>query len=151
MGPFWVESLGDRYPVAVSTGKRAYDLLRAYVGSEWDRIRGVEETFAEQELNQAMQDPAPAPAEPRPVLATPTPDNMARARQILGVSNSASFADVRQAFERLNKRSSPQNFPPGSTEAGQAAEIQKLVHWAYAVLSDNVDSTERRFRSLEIE
>ena len=31
------------------------------------------------------------------------------------------------------------------------SEIQKRVHWAYAVLTDSMDSTEKRFRSLEID
>jgi hypothetical protein len=57
---------------------------------------------------------------------------------------------VRKAFARFNKRSDPANFPAGSAEATQATEIQKRVHWAFGVLTENMDATEKRFKSLEI-
>jgi hypothetical protein len=129
----------------MSTARRAYDLLRGYVSHEWERIQGVEETYAEAELNESLR--SPAPSAPAPVAAK---DNPAHARQILGVAEGADFAQVRAAFERLNKRSDPGNFPPNTKEARDAAEIQKKVHWAYGVLTEGMDSTEKRFKSLEI-
>jgi hypothetical protein len=35
-------------------------------------------------------------------------------------------------------------------EAAQAIEIQRRVQWAYGVLTEGMDATERRFRTLEI-
>jgi len=131
----------------MSMGRRAYDILRGYVGREWERIMSVEEQTALKELD--------VPAKPKPsagsfVEALPPEDKEARARMILGVGPQASFTEIRKAFERLNKRSDPANFPPASSEASQAAEIQKRVHWAFAVLTDGMDATEKRFKSLEI-
>ncbi len=140
----------------MGVGRRAYDLLRGYVNREWDRIQGVEQEHAEWELDEATrgtrprEEFAPVPDYAAPAKAEPTADNHAYARRLLGVEPTATFADVRREFERLNKRSDPTKFPPNSPEAKQAAEIQRRVQWAYAVLSEDADPTERRFRSLEI-
>ena len=39
----------------MSSARRAYDLLRGYIAHEWERIQGVEEDFAEAELNEAIE------------------------------------------------------------------------------------------------
>ncbi|HEY0865901.1 MAG TPA: hypothetical protein VGE01_00905 [Fimbriimonas sp.] len=131
----------------MSTARRAYDLLRGYVAHEWERIQGVDETYAEAELNEAIQSgESAAPA----AAAASSLDNRERARQTLGVSHNAGFDEIRAAFEKLNKRSDPGNFPPNTREARDAAEIQKRVHWAYSVLTEGMDATEKRFKSLEI-
>ncbi len=140
----------------MSTTRRAYDLMRGYVNNEWERIKGVEDSYAEQELQAAIDDPrtgrtSTAKPEPEATRPTPTPDNKERACQILGVQTGCEFALIRVAFERLNKRSEPTNFPQNSPEAAQAETIQKRVRWAYAVLTEGMDSTEVRFGSLEIE
>jgi hypothetical protein len=70
---------------------------------------------------------------------------------VLGVPKDADFESVRHAFERLCKRSDPTRFPSGSAEARQAEDIRKRVYWAYNLLTANVDETEMRFRSLEID
>ncbi len=136
----------------MSTAKRAYDLLRGYVNREYDRIRGVELAEAERELYQSQDSPLP----PRTIAVRPTPAPPAgsredRARRVLGVSVGATFDDIRRAFERLNRRADPGNFPVASIERDQAGEIQRRVQWAYSVLTDHVDTMEKRFRSLEIE
>lgn len=131
----------------MSTGRRAYDLVRAYVGREWERIQGVEEASARTELAEALEAPAPRPSTPPP----PSEDRTAHARRLLGVGPKADFETVRKAFERLNRRCEPENFPEGSPESAQAADIRKKVHWAYAVLTEGMDLTERRFRTLEID
>jgi len=133
----------------VSVGKRAYDLMRGYVHREWERIKDVEREYAEQELDEPIVPRAPRPADSQAPLPSVNPGE--RARQLLGVGPEANFREIRKAFERLNKRSDPVNFPPGSAEAAQAAEIQRRVNWAYQVLTENVDVTEKRFKSLEIE
>lgn len=131
----------------MSMGRRAYDILRGYVGREWERIMSVEEETAIKELDLPSK---PKPSAGSIAEALQPEDKEARARMILGVGSEASFTEIRKAFERLNKRSDPANFPPGSSEANQAAEIQKRVHWAFAVLTDGMDATEKRFKSLEI-
>lgn len=132
----------------MSMGKRAYDLLRGYVHREWERIQDVERDYAERELEEAIERPYPVSGPPTPALEE---DRELRAAKLLGVSLNSPFEEVRKAFERLNKRSDPSNFPAGSREAVEAGEIQKRVHWAYAVLTERVDVIEKRFRSLEID
>lgn len=134
----------------MSTARRAYDILRGYIGQEWERIQGVEESSARHELAEAMQKPATAQASPDTTAPVTNEDRETYARRLLGVSASASFDEIRKQFERLNRRSDPTNFPAGSAEANQAAEIQKRVHWAYGFLTEHMDTTEKRFRSLEI-
>lgn len=134
----------------MSTARRAYDILRGYIGQEWERIQGVEESSARHELAEAMQKPAAAQATPDTTAPIENEDRGAYARRLLGVAASASFDEIRKQFERLNRRSDPTNFPAGSAEANQAAEIQKRVHWAYGFLTEHMDTTEKRFRSLEI-
>jgi hypothetical protein len=142
------------------TGKRAYNLLRAYVGREWDRIKSLERLEAIDELKSSLNpETAWEPEEQEraahqydaAVEESPVEKPEAVARQILGVSDTASFAEVRKAFEKLNKRSNPSNFPVGSQEERDAAAIQKRIHWAYRKLTDEMGSSEKRFRSLEID
>jgi hypothetical protein len=70
---------------------------------------------------------------------------------VLGVSVGTPFNETREAFLRLEKRSDPENFPENSPERARASEIQKEIRWAYGVLTENVDPTEKRFGSLEID
>jgi hypothetical protein len=136
----------------VSTGKRAYDLLRGYVHQEWDRIQGLERTDAIQELDDALDATSPNfKMPPRPKVDIPPQDAETYARQVLGVAAKADFEAIRSSFEKLCKRSDPSRFPQGSAEAQQAADIQKRIYWAYDQLTKNLDETEIRFRSLEIE
>ncbi len=124
--------------------------MRGYVNREWDRISGSEGSDAQRELDEAMAS-TPLPTSSPTTSSTPPPTMKERAQSILGLAPSATFADIRKAFERLNKRSDPKNFPIGSVEAIKAAEIQKQIHWAYGTLTEGMDTTEKRFRSLEIE
>jgi hypothetical protein len=123
--------------------------MRGYVNREWERIRDLEREYAEQELDEPVVARAPQPADQQAAL--PPVDPKERARQLLGVEPDAGFREIRKAFERLNKRSDPANFPAGSPEAAQATDIQRRVNWAYQVLTENVDVTEKRFKSLEID
>ncbi len=147
----------------MSTTRRAYDLLRGYVNREYDRIKGVDFDSAQRELDQAIEGGAPRGGKPGPFnsssdgsqgQSSDSQEPMSReerASRILGVEVNCSFEQVRKAFERLNKRSEPSNFPVDSRERDQAAQIQKHVQWAYGVLTDEVDTVEKRFRSLEID
>lgn len=136
----------------MDTGRRAYDLLRGYVNQEWERIRGVDDKDARSELDAAMasaklREERPQASDVEPVVDDPK----VWAHRILGVTSTADFSDIRKAFERLNSRSDPSKFPAGSPEARQASDIQLRVQRAYAILAEGVDTTEKRFKSLEIE
>jgi hypothetical protein len=141
----------------VSTGRRAYDLLRSYVNREWERIQNVEQDSAERELSESLEGPAWRPSSTKPGSVTDTSMDPqqdtpeARARRILGVGSTAPFEEIRKSYKRLNERSSPAKFPPGSTEAAHAADIQKSVQWAYQTLTDALDFTQKRFKSLELD
>jgi hypothetical protein len=138
----------------MSTGRRAYNLLRGYVHREWERIKDIDREQAEAELQDALDSPAPIPPKrdtsaARPGTSEPLDlEDKAHARRVLGVAENAGFEDIRRAFERLNRRSDPANFPENSPEAREAADIQRRVHWAYDLLTEGMDATERRFRSL---
>lgn len=134
----------------MSDARRAYDLLRGYVNREWDRIRGVEDEDAARELDDAVGGPTNS-APPTQTTSSGPQNPKAFARSILGVSETATFVEIRRSFERLHKRSSPENFAPDSEEAKQAGDILKRVNWAYRVLTEEVDSVQMRFSSLEIE
>lgn len=131
----------------MNEARRAYDLIRGYVNREWDRIQGLERLQAWRELEES-RNPGSVVAEP---VDLPPADTPAAARQVLGISATAKFEEIRKAFETLNKKSDPTQFPAGSQEEKHAAEIQKRIHWAYRVLTDGTDETEKRFRSLEID
>jgi hypothetical protein len=125
---------------------RAYNILRGYIHREWERIQGVEWDTAEKELDESLEKPRIRPD--KPVQIVDEPD---KARKILGVSQKAKFGEVRKAYEKLLRRSDPSNFPGGSQEAREAADIHRRVIWAYSVLSEGVDVTDKRFQSLEID
>ncbi len=137
----------------MSTARRAYDLLRGYINNEIDRLKDLELWDAMRELDGPSREEMElaTPSEPTPsVPATPL-DKKTLARQILGVAEAADFGEIRKAFERLNKRSDPANFPANSPEQRRAADLQKRVTWAYLQLSEGVSDTEKRFRTLEID
>lgn len=134
----------------MSLGRRAYDLMRGYVNREWDRIKGVEFESAERELQDALEKPTERKLDLQRMDEHAALDRKLTASKILGVPINAPFADIHKAFERLKKRSDASNFPSGSAEAAQAIEIQRRVQWAYGVLTEGMDLTEKRFRSLEI-
>lgn len=137
----------------MSTGRRAYDILRGYVNREWDRIQGLERSDALRELEDSLDPASPEyRPTPRPKLEdVPPADAKTHARHILGVNDAADFEEIRGAFDKLSKRSDPSRFPEESAESRQAADIQRKIYWAYSVLTEDVDTTERRFRSLEID
>lgn len=135
--------------------KRAYDIMRGYVNSEWDRIRGVDYENADMELEEALRNPvARNRPEERYEVTTRELSDIERpsyARKLLGVEESASFSQIRKKYEQLHERADPSKFPNGSVEREQAVLIQRRIAWAYQVLTEKLDETEKRFRSLEIE
>jgi hypothetical protein len=136
----------------VSVPRRAYDLLRGYIGREYERIQGADRDHASRELSEALQNPIkPGTTPQQPDNIQPPLDRRERACLILGISTDSDFTTIRTAYQRLNRRSDPANFPPSSPEAAQAGQIQRRVQEAYRVLAEQADATEVRFKSLEIE
>jgi hypothetical protein len=134
----------------MSSTKRAYNLLRGYVNREWERIRGEDAAWSE--LDEiGRPDVAGQPVSESTAREVAKANDRELAQKVLGVPANADFDAVRAAFIRLNRRADPGNFPPGSSEAQHAADIQKRVQWAYSLLSEGIDSTEKRFKSLEID
>src|SRR5512138_3423079 len=108
----------------MSTGRRAYDVLRGWVSHEWDRIKEVERDLAEDELRAGLDQPYPARPRPEPrseeELKAAKEDARVHARNLLGVNEKATFEEIRKAFDRLNKRSDPSRFPANSPEQTSA-------------------------------
>jgi hypothetical protein len=135
----------------MSEARRFYNVFRGYVNREWERIQGLERTLAEAELDAPLQSAAAPRPTPVEEMSLTGEEARRRARQVLGVSDDASYTEIRQAFQRLDKRSQPGAFVPGTEEERHSALIQRKIQWAYQVLSEDASGLERRFGSLEIE
>lgn len=127
--------------------------MRGHLNQIGDRIRDLDVLDAYDELNAAVN--PTAPTEPAVTVTQRTVTDPAEKRKIafgiLGIQEGATYQETREAFERLSRRSNPSNFPENSPERNQAVEIHRKVHWAYGVLTEEVDPTEKRFRNLELE
>ncbi|MBX3120280.1 MAG: J domain-containing protein [Fimbriimonadaceae bacterium] len=141
----------------MSEFRRAYDIGRAFIGREFDRIKGMERDMAERELTEVYSYKPKTESEPPPIQTLSPEEEIERAkvrdrtaRKLLGIAAGASFEEIKASFDRLSKRSDPANFPEGSEEQNQAVEINRKVYWAYQVLTENLDVTEKRFKSLEL-
>lgn len=138
----------------MSEPRRAYNLLRAFVGQEYERLKGMGLLDAQKELDAALKPETQLESQPTAVSGdtqAPPEDQRALARQILGVSADATFDEIHAAYERLRKRSDPSRFPVGTDAQKQASEIHRRVNLAYQKLTEDVSNAEKRFRSLEIE
>jgi curved DNA-binding protein CbpA len=67
------------------------------------------------------------------------------------VSETATFKEIRHAYQRLSKRCEPANFVENTDEAAVAARLLARVQWAYTYLGKDVSETEKRFGSLEVD
>jgi hypothetical protein len=134
--------------------RRAYDLLRGYVNREWERIRAVDVRDAWKELQDSLRPAGPEAGQEPPAQEAPRlteEEQTDLARKILGVSPAATFEEIRSAYQKLSRRSHPNNFPEGSDEGAKAARIHARVAWAYRLLTQDVPVSERRFRSLDLD
>lgn len=139
-------------------GRRAYDLLRAYVGREWERIETVYERSARTELNDFLDHQPTPPAfskkneEPE---ATPSAQDMgmteAVAMRVLNLHPNSTLADLQREYKRLSERSLPTNFPEGSEERHKAAQVHLKVQEAYDVLLPKFDVRVKRFQTLDLD
>jgi hypothetical protein len=135
----------------VGLGDRAYNLLRAYIGREWERIEGVREVSARQELDDYLDRPESRTVSQPSAPSQPIPkDRVTESYQVLGLKRSASLADLKRAYTRLSERSLPTNFPEGSDERKKAAAIHLRVQEAYDTLLPILDPRLQRFRSLDL-
>lgn len=141
----------------MSEAKRAYNLLRGYVNREWERIKGLEMLDALRELDSPLTDKQQKIQEKQGeagASAEAVEDDTnyeATARTILNVHANASFEEIRKAFEKISRRSQPENFLEGSEESEHAQVLLRRATWAYNYLTKNVSASEKRFKSLEIE
>lgn len=142
--------------------QRVVNVLRSYIGREWERVKEIEKQLARDELNQATTTPGgQPPASPPAVPSASAPaasgsslteaDLDRQARAILGVEPDADFPTIRKAYEKLEKRSRPGKFPEGSPESNVAAALRARVDWAFKFLSRHASEVEKRFSSLEID
>lgn len=136
--------------------KRAYNVLRAFVNQEFDRIKSVDVMEAWRELDetpgQSTESSAQSVSELTQVNAEANANELeATARTILNVTAKATFDEIRKAYERISRRVQPEQFTEGTPEAQQAGELLRKATWAYQYLTKDISPAERRFRSLEIE
>ncbi len=133
----------------MSSGRRAYDIVRGYVNHGWDRVSGVDDQ-AEAELREAMEKPAP-PATPS--TPPPPPMTVEIARRLLGVEESASAHQVEKAYDDLMKAIDPGRFTADPQAAARAKELGSRLRMARELARANAksDPIADRFSGLEIE
>lgn len=129
----------------MSEFQRAVGIIKGYVNNQWERINAVETLDARDELDAITPRPEPAVA-PKVIVR-----DAAHARRILDVEEGASLQQVNKAYEELREKSKPEQFPAGSLEHSRAVRIQRSIHTAYNILSEEFSITEKRFQSLEID
>ena len=133
----------------MSSGRRAYDIVRGYVNHGWDRVAGMDDQ-AEAELRAALENPLPptTPAAP----ATP-PMTVDVARRLLGVEEGATARQVERAYDELMKAIDPARFTADAQAAARAKELGSRLRMAreLARASAKSDPISDRFSGLEIE
>ena len=129
----------------MSEFQRAVGIIKGYVNNQWERINAVETLDARDELDAIT--PRPEPAQPPKVIVR----DAAHARRILDVPEGATIQMVNKAYEELREKSKPEQFPTGSLEYTRAVRIQRSIHTAHNILSEEFSITEKRFQSLEID
>ncbi|MBL8059930.1 MAG: J domain-containing protein [Chthonomonas sp.] len=129
----------------MSEFQRAVGIIKGYVNQQWERINSVEILDARDELDSIS--PRPEPTTTPKVIVR----DAAHARRILDVAEGASLQTVKKAYEELREKSKPEQFTTGSEEHTRAIRIQRSIHTAYTILSEEFSITEKRFQSLEID
>lgn len=132
---------------------RVFNLGRAYAGKAQDALFGETnaETKAVKELNQALdQGVAMKKTEQQEFRAQITAMSDEEAEIILGVPTKAPFTQLKSQLDLLMGHLA--EFEKKQPEKKEiATRERKRIERAFAVLSAKVDSTEKRFGSLEIE
>ena len=139
--------------VSMSEFDRVFNLGRAYAGKAQDALFGEasSETKAVKELNQALeQGVAMKKSEQQEFRTQITAMSDEEAEIILGVPTKAPFNQLKSQYVLLLGHLA--EFEKKQPEKKQIATREKQrIERAFAVLSAKVDSTEKRFGSLEIE
>ena len=132
----------------MSTGRRAYDIVRSYVGHGWDRVSGVDDR-AEAELREALESPTP----PTPTAPPPPPMTVDVARRLLGVEEGTSARGVEKAYDDLVRAIDPARFAADPQAAARAKELGSRLRMARELARANAksDPISDRFSGLEIE
>ncbi len=135
----------------MSSGRRAYDIVRGYVNHGWDRISGVDDD-AEAELRQALENPIPA-SNAAPGTPPPPPMTLEVARRLLGVEATASARAVQKAYDELAKAVDPTRFGADPQAAARAKELASRLRVALELAKAHAksDPLGDRFSGLEIE
>ena len=132
----------------MSSGRRAYDIVRGYVNHGWERVAGVDDQ-AEAELRAALETPS------QPATAAPPapPMTVDVARRLLGVEEGATARQVEKAYDDLVKAIDPARFTADAQAAARAKELGSRLRMAreLARASAKSDPISDRFSGLEIE
>lgn len=131
---------------------RVFNLGRAYASKAQDAIFGQSaEDKAVKELDEALEKGvAMQKAEQQEFKTHVAAMSKDEAEIIMGVPNDAPFSQLKSQYALL--LSHVVEFEKAQPEKKDiAARERKRIEKAYALLSANVDSTEKRFGSLEIE
>ena len=132
---------------------RVFNLGRAYAGKAQDAIFGSNspEEKAMSELNQALeQGVAMKKTEQQEFKSQITAMSEDEAEIIMGVPNKAPFNLLKSQYDLLLGHL--KEFEASQPQKKQIASRERQrIEKAFALLSAKVDSTEKRFGSLEIE
>ncbi|RYG19622.1 hypothetical protein EON82_21225, partial [bacterium] len=111
----------------MSSGRRAFDIARAYVNHGWDRLSTVDNE-AEAELREALEKPVPqqTPA----ATPAPTPMTVDIARRLLDVDANASAKQVQKAYDDLAKAVDPARFSADPQASARAKELSSRLRVA---------------------
>ncbi len=132
---------------------RVINLGRAYANKAQEAIFGgpTAEEKAVQELDQALeQGVALKKAEEQEFKTQITVMSLDEAEIILGVPNKATFGQIRSQYDLLLSHVSEFEIAQPAKKSIADRERQRIEK-AFALLSANADSTEKRFGSLEID
>lgn len=135
----------------MSSGRRAYDIVRGYVNHGWDKIAGTDDE-AEAELREALANPTP-PASATPTTPPAPPMTLDIARRLLGVDANASQRTIQKAYDELATAVDPGRFGADPQAAARAKELSSRLRVAMelAKASAKSDPLGDRFSGLEIE
>ena len=132
---------------------RVVNLGRAYAGKAQDAIfgSGSPEEKAVSELNQALEQGVTVkPTEQQIVRSQIAAMSEEEAEIILGVPTGASFTQLKSQYDLLLGHLA--DFEKKLPDKKQIATRERQrIEKAFSLLSAKVDSTEKRFGSLEIE
>lgn len=127
--------------------RRASRLIKGWINHAADSITNAERESAYDQLNQ----PTPRTAAEPEVSTTQIVFDSQRARMLLDVSETSTFDEIHAKYQDLLDKTNPELYPEGSVDRRRATNLHRLVHKAYALLTEDISVTEKRFKTLEID